>query len=100
MEPTDLTIEILKDIRTEIRGQRESHDAFARATVQHFEQVDQRFNVVDQRFEIIETSLRDVAEQLVMQSRALGTILEGMRTRDGRIESLDRRLTAVEAQLG
>jgi DNA topoisomerase VI subunit B len=68
MEPTDLTIQILKEIRD---------DAWKHAgeVNQRFEKMDQRFEQQDQRFEAIETALRDMAEQLVMLARGIKTAL-------------------------
>ncbi len=99
MEPTDLTIEILKGIRSDIQ---ESN----RQNAERFEAIDRRFEAMearfDRRFEVIETALRDMSEQLVMHSRALRTLLERSENIDPRMRSdkwpndVERRLSALE----
>ncbi len=97
MEPRDLTVEILREIRTEIRANREVSEGIAEGLRASNEMHAQRFAVVDARFEVIETALRDMSEQLVMHSRALRTLLDRTEGRDGRVEDLERRVTALEA---
>ncbi|MCU0695414.1 MAG: hypothetical protein MUC96_02665 [Myxococcaceae bacterium] len=66
METSDLTIRVLQEIRDGIRVTNERLErSEARAEVRHAE-VTQQFLVMNQRFEVIETTLRDLAEQLVM----------------------------------
>ena len=62
MEPTDLTIKILQEIRDENRGIRADINGL-RADV------NTRFDNMDQRFLAIETTLKDLAEQMVMLAR-------------------------------
>ncbi len=68
MESTDITVEILKDIRGELRGLRESQNSFKDVVVE-------RFEAMDSRFEVIKTALRDMSDQLLMQSRAIASLL-------------------------
>jgi len=89
VEPTDLTIRILQEIREEIRGSRadqrsqaDRFDAFARETAQ--------------RFEVIETTLRDLAQQLVMLSHAVKVAIEVKRTVESRLDEHERRLGELE----
>jgi chromosome segregation ATPase len=103
MEPTDLTIQILKEIRDDARkhaaevNQRfEKMDQRFEKMDQRFEKMDQRFEMQEQRFEAIETALRDMAQQLVMLARGIKTALESRADTDRRIESLEDRVEKLE----
>jgi len=64
MEPTDLTVTILKEIREEIRG-----------TNSRIEKMNTdmsvRFTEMNVRFEVLETTLKELAEQMVMLARGV-----------------------------
>lgn len=75
MEPRDITGQLLQDLRTELRRLNRKHDALnerhdASQAAIRSETVAFR-DVSEQRFEVIETSLRDVAQQLVMLARGI-----------------------------
>jgi len=89
MEPTDITVRILQDIREEIRGLREEQREFREEQRQFREQS-------LARFEVIENTLRDLAEQLVMLARAVKAALEGREKSEQRLEAVERRLDALE----
>ena len=99
MAESDLTTQILKDIRSEIRGLRDDQRALAdqqRAFAEH----QQRFaEQVMQRFEIVETTLRDLAEQLVILGRGVKVAIEARRAADDRLDDHERRLEALEQHL-
>ncbi len=76
MEPTDLTIRILQEMRDEMRGMRADHAEFRREVNARFEEVNARFEGMNARFEVVETALRDMAQQLVMQSHAIRAALD------------------------
>jgi uncharacterized protein involved in type VI secretion and phage assembly len=60
MEPTDLTVRILQEIRDGIRATNQRLEASeSRAEIRHAE-VTQQFLVMNQRFEVLETTLRDL----------------------------------------
>lgn len=63
MEPTDLTVRLLQEIRDDARENAKRSDERA-ARLE--ETMLDRFEQVDSRFEVLETSLRDMAQQLVM----------------------------------
>jgi predicted nuclease with TOPRIM domain len=90
VETTDLTVQILRDIRDDVRGLREEQ----RATRDELRSFQQSTNA---RFEAIETALRDMAEQLVMLARGIKTALEVWGDADRRFDEVDRRLKALEA---
>ncbi|MBL8914868.1 MAG: hypothetical protein JNM17_29455 [Archangium sp.] len=63
MEPENRTVKLLQEIRDDARSSaRETREQLEKFSREHREQ----FERMDQRFEVIETSLRDLAQQLVM----------------------------------
>lgn len=89
MEPENLTIRLLQEIRDEVRRSSDRSD-------QRFEKMDQRFEKMDQRFELIETTLRDLAQQMVMLGRGIKTALEHRSSVDSRLDAVEQRLDALE----
>ena len=80
MEPTDLTVKILQERRDgqktqtqELRGEIRSLGGEIHSLRDELRETRER---ADQRFEVIETSLRDLAEQMVMMTRAVKVALE------------------------
>lgn len=66
MEPENLTVRLLQEIRDELRRSTEKAGLHFEKVDQRFEQIEQRFEHMDQRFEVIETTLRDLAQQMVL----------------------------------
>ena len=89
MEPTDLTIRILQEIRDEQRGMRDEQ----RGMRQDLVAMNQQFNA---RFEVIETTLKDLAEQMVMLARGVKGALEVRAGVERRLDDHDRRLAELE----
>ncbi len=56
MEPENLTVRLLQEIRDEVRSSSQKSEV--------------RFEKMDQRAEVVETTLRDLAQQMVMLARA------------------------------
>jgi chromosome segregation ATPase len=105
MEPENLTIRLLQEIRDEVRRSSdktevrfEKMDQRFEKMDQRFEKMDQRFEKVDQRFEIIETTLRDLAHQMVLLARGIKTALESRPEVDGRLTEVERRVSELEAK--
>ncbi len=96
MEPDNLTIRLLQEIRDEVRRSSDRADVRFERMDQRFEKMDQRFEKSDQRMEAIETTLRDLAEQMVMLARGVKTALEHRSGVEARLESAERRLDALE----
>jgi chromosome segregation ATPase len=103
MEPENLTVRLLQEIRDdarasakETRAQFEKIDQRFEKMDQRFEKMDQRFEKMDQRFEVIETTLRDLAQQLVMLARGIKTALEHRASVDSRMDAFEQRLAALE----
>lgn len=91
VEPENLTVKILGEIREDLRGMR----ADLRESRQDL--ADFRAVTAD-RFEVVETTLRDLAEQMVMLSRAVKVAIEA---RDStRVAALEQRVSALEARTG
>jgi hypothetical protein len=82
MKPADLTVRILQDIRDEIHGLRAEQREFREESFA--------------RFETIESTLRDLAEQLVMLARGVKVAIEQRSKGDDRIRKLERRVSALE----
>ena len=78
MEPESLTVQILREIRDEVRGTNARLDQ----TNARLDQTNARLDRVEvglgtlreemlARFEVVETTLRDLAQQLVVLARAV-----------------------------
>lgn len=82
MEPTDLAVSILRELRD---GQKELRDELRASREQS-----------DRRFEVIETTLRDLAQQMVMMTRAVKVALDSRVSNETRLDDHERRLRALE----
>ena len=100
MEPDNHTIRLLQEIRDEVRRSSDRSEVRFEKMDQRFEKMDQRFEKMDQRFEVIETTLRDLAQQMVMLARGIKTALETRGAVDSRLESVESRLDALEKLSG
>ena len=89
MEPENHTVRLLQEIRDELRRSSDQTSA-------QFEKMDQRFEKMDQRFEVIETTLRDLAQQMVMLARGVKTALEHRGNVESRLDDHEKRLAALE----
>ena len=69
MEPTDLTVKILQELREGQKDQTQELHSLR-------DEMREDRARADQRFEVIETSLRNLAEQMVMMTRAVKVALE------------------------
>lgn len=85
MEPENLTVKLLQEIRDSAKETRDELRRFADRTDARFEQMDGRFEQMDARFAVKETALRDLSQQLVMLARGIKTALESR----ANVESLD-----------
>lgn len=89
MTDNDVTIEILQGIREDL--QQSNRDNATR-----FEQVNQHFEHVNQRFEVIEGVLREMSEQMVMQSRGIKAAIEARANIEQRVDDHERRIAELE----
>ncbi|MDP3506170.1 MAG: hypothetical protein Q8S33_37875 [Myxococcales bacterium] len=104
MTNSDLTIKVLQGIREDLA--RTNHDTNQRLDAMRTD-TNERLDAMraeseagrresNQRFEVIETALRDVAEQLVMLSRAVKVAIEVRAGVEKRIDDHERRLAELE----
>jgi hypothetical protein len=82
VEPADLTVRILQEIREEIRGLRDDQRNFREETAT--------------RFEVLETTLRDLAQQLVVLARGVKVAIEQRGNVDARLDDHEQRLLELE----
>lgn len=92
MSAEDMTVRILQEIRDELRESREEQRAFRQETTA-------RFEASDQRFEVIETTLRDLAQQMVMHGRGIRLLLERRGGTDVRLDALESRVDVLESKI-
>lgn len=89
----DLTIKILQGIREDL--QQSNRDNTAR-----FEQLtttmNERFEHVNQRFEVVEGVLREMSEQMVMQSRGIKVAVEARTNIEKRVDDHEQRISELE----
>jgi chromosome segregation ATPase len=93
MEPDNLTIRILQEIRDEVRNASDRSE-------KSFAKMDERFAKADQRFEVIETTLKDLAEQMVFLARGIKTALDNRGAVESRLSDAERRLDELEKRVG
>ncbi|MDP1822411.1 MAG: hypothetical protein Q8L48_04190 [Archangium sp.] len=93
MEPENHTLRLLQEIRDEVRRSSDKSEV-------RFEKMDLRFEKMDQRFEILETTLKDLAGQMVMLARGIKVALEHRTDVDARLGEAERRLSDLEKRVG
>ncbi len=93
MTKSDLTIKILQGIRDDLAQSRRETNERLEAMRAESEVARRESN---QRFEVIESSLRDVAEQLVMLSRAVKVAIKVRAGVEKRIDDHERRIADLE----
>jgi len=84
---SDITVEILKDIRDEIRGVRGEQV-----------QTNQRLQVMTQRIDLVETTLLDLAEQQRFVVRYTKAISERDTHIETRVINLEARVDKLESK--
>jgi septal ring factor EnvC (AmiA/AmiB activator) len=87
MEPENLTIRILMEIRDELRG-----------TNKRIDQTNERLDRSNERLGAVEHAVRDMATQLVFMGRSLGVTRTKNRRHNVRLDDLERRVDALEKQ--
>jgi hypothetical protein len=100
VEPSDLTVRVLQEIREEIRGLRQDQQGLGTRMDDRFARMDERFDAISRenaaRFEVIETTLRDLAQQLVLLARGVKAAIERRDRTDERLDDIERRLAEIE----
>ena len=112
MASDDITIEILKSLRTEMRERFDGVDRRFDAMDQRFDAMDQRFDAVDQRFDTLDERVDLTSQRLDITNERLGVVESTLLTlaRRQRITTkylkaiaearLDQRVTDLEARVG
>jgi uncharacterized protein (DUF3084 family) len=106
MAGSDITVEILKDIRDEIRGARTELGAEIRGVRTDLREeirglrddTNQRLDATNQRLDVVETTLLDLAEQnrfIVRYTRALS---EHHADVEPRVSALEDRVDKLESK--
>ncbi len=100
MEPTNLTVKLLQELRDGQRSQTEELHELRNDMRGELHELRNEMREgrdrADQRFEIIETSLRDLAEQMVMMTRAVKVALDSRVNNETRLDDHELRLRALE----
>lgn len=106
-EPIDLTSRVLEEIRDELRGVRrevrangERLDHHTELLMAHNRELAAHSNQLvlqNGRMELIETTLRDLAEQIVMMTRGLKSAIESRARDDARLDDHERRIRELES---
>lgn len=91
---SEITVEILKDIRDEIRGVRGEQVK----TNQRLDQTNQRLDLVADRIDVVETTLLDLAEQQRFVVRYTRTLSERDARLEPRVSSLEERVGKLESK--
>ena len=84
---SDVTVEILKDIRDEMRGMRAEQAGMRAEQVQ-----------TNQRLDVVETTLLDLAEQQRFVVRCMRAISERDAHLEPRVSSLESRVDKLESK--
>jgi hypothetical protein len=104
VEPADLTVRILQEIRDDQRAFRQEFvEALRELRVQGERQeraLDQLTREHAARFEVIETTLRDLAQQLVVLGRGVKVAIDERRERLDRWDDHERRIADLERRAG
>lgn len=96
MEPTDLTVRVLQEIRDDQRGMRQDLQGVRedlRASVEAHAELAGEFR---SRFEVIETTLRDLAQPMVLLARGVKVAIEQRSQSESRLDGLEHRVAELE----
>ena len=94
MASSDITVEILKDIRDEIRGINTRLDG----TNTRLDGVTERLDGVTERLDLVETTLLDLASQHGFLVRYTRTIAERESRLEPRVNALEGRVEKLESK--
>jgi chromosome segregation ATPase len=107
MEPTDLTIEILKSIRDEVRATNSRLDTtisrietLRADTNARFDETNQRLDRLERRRTETEVRLSTELVAVVGAVREVRDLLRADRVLQGRVDDHERRIVAIETRVG
>jgi predicted nuclease with TOPRIM domain len=92
MEPENLTVRVLMDIRDEMRGMRAD---LVEVKGELVEMKDELVNV-NARLATVETTLRDTNEHVRFIGRSMGVLRVGRHRHEKRLDDLERRVGDLE----
>jgi chromosome segregation ATPase len=99
MEPENLTVRVLMDIRDEMRGMRadlvEVKGELVEVKGELVEMKDELVNV-NARLATVETTLRDTNEHVRFIGRSMGVLRGGRHRHEKRLDDLERRVGDLE----
>jgi len=102
MAGSDITVEILKDIRDDIRGARtelrEEIHGVRTELREEISNVRTELQIHTERFGVVEAALRDLAEQQRFVVRYTKAIAERDSRIEGRVSSLESRVEKLESK--
>ena len=101
MEPENITVRVLKEIRDEVRGVREEVAGVREEQVRmREEQVRMREELtnVGARITVVEGAVVDIADQLRFIGKSIGVSRVARRKHETRISNLERRVSALESK--
>src|SRR5262245_9171466 len=102
MADSDMTVEILKDIRDDIRGVRsELREEIQSVRIELREElsgVRSELRIHTERFGVVEAALRDLAEQQRFVVRYTKALAERDSRLEGRVSSLESRVDKLESK--
>lgn len=102
MADSDMTVEILKDIRDDMRGMRtELRDEVHAVRTELREElggVRAELRIHTERFGVVESALRDLAEQQRFVVRYTKALSERDSRLEGRVSSLESRVDKLESK--
>ena len=96
MSTSNLTVSVLQEIRDEVRGLRADQQATRTELTALRSDFHDAARRADERVEVIETSLRDMAQQLVLLARGIKVAIEAKGTAEERLDVLEERVAALE----
>ena len=108
MEPENLTVRVLMDIRDEMRGMRaELVEVKGELVEMKGELVEMKGEIVEMKDELVhvnerlgtvETSLTDLTGQVRFIGRSMGVLRDSRRGQEKRLDDLERRVGDLERQ--
>jgi chromosome segregation ATPase len=98
MAGSDVTVEILKDIRDEIRGMRGDTNERLDATNKRLDAANDRLDTTNHRLDMVETTLLDLAQQQRFVVRYTKVLSERDSRIDVRVTELETRVDKLESK--
>ena len=98
MEPENLTLRILGEMREEMRAMRAELGGEIRGLKEDIREIRDHLGVVDERLSVIEDTMVDLASQVHILGRGTRVTLDAKKRHEALIADIDRRVTAIERE--